>query len=70
MTPSCCTANFCSYDPRQYLGQPIGMYHCPECGEMVVAGLNHTEHSTDCAVFWARPDVQVELRGEVEEVTT
>lgn len=21
-------------------GQPIGMYHCPECGEMVLAGVD------------------------------
>jgi hypothetical protein len=21
---------------------PIGMFHCPECGEMVLAGLPHT----------------------------
>jgi hypothetical protein len=32
----------CSHDPRELVGQPIGMYHCPKCGEMVVAGLKHT----------------------------
>ena len=33
----------CQYDPRALAGQPIGMYHCPECGEMVVAGMKHPE---------------------------
>jgi hypothetical protein len=28
-------------DPRELLGAPIGMYHCPGCGTMQVAGLPH-----------------------------
>jgi hypothetical protein len=31
----------CPHDPRELAGAPIGMYHCPECGEMVLAGLPH-----------------------------
>ena len=31
----------CTFDPTVYAGQPIGMFHCPECGEMVLAGLPH-----------------------------
>lgn len=31
----------CSEDPVKLTGQPIGMYHCPECGTMVLAGLPH-----------------------------
>lgn len=33
----------CSYRPEieTPLGTPLGMYHCPECGEMVLAGLPH-----------------------------
>lgn len=31
----------CQHDPRTMLGKPIGMYHCPECGEMVIAGMRH-----------------------------
>ncbi len=31
----------CSHDPRTMAGKPIGMYHCPECGEMVIAGVSH-----------------------------
>jgi len=33
--------NTCPFDPILYLGQPIGMFHCPICGEMVIAGLPH-----------------------------
>ena len=35
----------CPHDPRETAGQPIGMYHCPLCGEMVVAGCEHPDHS-------------------------
>lgn len=31
----------CDFDPVPLKGQPIGMFHCPICGEMVVAGLPH-----------------------------
>lgn len=31
----------CKYDPRELTGQPIGMFHCPSCGDMVLAGLPH-----------------------------
>ena len=40
----------CTHDPRELAGQPIGMYHCPDCGEMVVAGMEHTPRAVlpDC----------------------
>lgn len=31
----------CTEHPEMLTGAPIGMYHCPACGEMVVAGLRH-----------------------------
>lgn len=31
----------CAEHPELYLGAPIGMYHCPVCGEMQVAGTFH-----------------------------
>jgi hypothetical protein len=31
----------CPHKPEELLGQPIGMYHCPICGDMVVAGFKH-----------------------------
>lgn len=33
----------CTYDPKEMANQPIGMFHCPLCGEMVLAGLDHPE---------------------------
>lgn len=33
----------CNYDPQPLLGLPIGQFHCPLCGEMVIAGLKHPE---------------------------
>ena len=34
----------CSYKPELVTG-PIGMFHCPECGEMVVAGAEHPDYA-------------------------
>ncbi len=28
----------CGYDSSGLKGQPIGMFHCPQCGEMMLAG--------------------------------
>jgi hypothetical protein len=33
------------WDPQQRVGAPIGMYHCPYCGAMVIAGLPHVDYS-------------------------
>ena len=35
----------CPEDPMTLRGQPIGMYHCPYCGVMCVAGLPHPSPS-------------------------
>jgi hypothetical protein len=37
----------CSFDPmaEAYIGAPIGMFHCPLCGEMVLAGMPHPDYS-------------------------
>jgi hypothetical protein len=32
------------WDPIQLKGQPIGQYHCPYCGEMVIAGIDHIDY--------------------------
>jgi hypothetical protein len=37
----------CEFDPRSLAGMPIGMFHCPECGEMVVAGLQHPDYEEE-----------------------
>ena len=31
----------CPYEPEHLIGVAMGMFHCPVCGEMVVAGLHH-----------------------------
>ena len=31
----------CTFKPELVSG-PIGMFHCPECGEMQLAGMGHT----------------------------
>lgn len=37
----------CPEDPEKLVDQPIGMYHCPWCGCMQVAGLPHM-HEIHC----------------------
>jgi hypothetical protein len=37
----------CGFDPQPYKGQPIGMFHCPECGQMVLAGVEHPDSIDD-----------------------
>jgi len=32
-------------DPLFLIGQPIGMYHCPYCGSMVLAGAPHLDYA-------------------------
>jgi hypothetical protein len=34
----------CPYDPQELAGTPMGMLHCPECGEMIVAGMPHPDY--------------------------
>jgi hypothetical protein len=40
-------AKQCRFDPMapQYIDAPIGMFHCPLCGEMVLAGMPHPDYS-------------------------
>ena len=44
----------CPHDPRETHG-PIGMYHCPDCGCMVLAGLDHGPHEDWCS-YWPKCD--------------
>jgi hypothetical protein len=34
-------ARLCPFDPNVYAGQPIGQFHCPVCGCMVIAAVDH-----------------------------
>ena len=38
----------CSEKPEAMLCQPIGMYHCPDCGAVLVAGMAHPELCKPC----------------------
>ena len=38
----------CEEKPEALLGQPIGMYHCPDCGAMVIAGVPHPSLCKRC----------------------
>lgn len=38
----------CNEKPEKLIGQPIGQYHCPDCGAMVMAGLTHPKLCQRC----------------------
>lgn len=33
------------WDPQQLKGAPLGQYHCPYCGAMVLAGAEHIDYA-------------------------
>ena len=37
----------CPEKPEELLGAPIGQYHCPYCGMMLIAGFPHPKPSED-----------------------
>lgn len=37
------------WDPQQLVDAPLGQYHCPYCGSMVMAGMEHIDYEeTEC----------------------
>lgn len=38
----------CTFDPSPLIGVPLGMFHCPSCGCMVVAGIEHGACENGC----------------------
>lgn len=38
----------CAENPEKLAGAPIGQYHCPDCGAMVIAGLRHPLLCHEC----------------------
>jgi hypothetical protein len=38
----------CKENPEALNGAPLGQYHCPDCGAMVVAGIPHTDLCAVC----------------------
>lgn len=45
--------NQCPFDPTAYANLPLGMFHCPLCGDMVIAGMAHPEPFDDDADYQA-----------------
>ncbi len=37
----------CPYDPEPLKGKPMGMFHCPTCGCMIIAGWPHVTCDVD-----------------------
>lgn len=35
------------WEPQQLVGVPMGQYHCPFCGAMVIAGVPHPDYAED-----------------------
>lgn len=35
------------WDPQQLAGAPLGMYHCPYCDAMCLAGVPHLDYRDD-----------------------
>lgn len=33
------------WEPQQMVGVPLGQYHCPYCGAMVIAGVPHIDYT-------------------------
>ena len=38
----------CIEKPEELIGQPIGQYHCPDCGAMLMAGVKHFDLCERC----------------------
>lgn len=35
------------WDPIQLKGAPLGQYHCPYCGAMCMAGMDHVDYKEE-----------------------
>lgn len=49
----------CPYEPEHLICGQFGMFHCPLCGEMVLAGSTHTKQMTEAD--WAKLAAWAEL---------
>lgn len=41
----------CLEKPEELVGVPLGQYHCPDCGAMVMAGLKHPPMCKPCVAM-------------------
>lgn len=39
----------CEEKPELLAGEPLGMYHCPDCGSMLLAGVPHPQICVPCS---------------------
>lgn len=44
------------WEPQQLADVPMGQYHCPYCGAMVVAGVRHLDYRPNPEGFQDHPD--------------
>lgn len=51
----------CPEKPERLLGQPIGQYHCPVCGMMVLAGMKHPEPDEDNPDYQLMADLEAQI---------
>jgi hypothetical protein len=51
----------CVEKPELLEGAPIGMYHCPDCGAMVMAGMPHPALCAAC-IEQAQLDARFSVR--------
>ena len=51
----------CAEKPENLVGVPLGMYHCPDCGAMVLAGLPHPDLCKLC-IERQHPEFDADLR--------
>ena len=60
----------CPYPPEHLLGVPMGMHHCPLCGEMVIAGLPHPRQKDieDALKDYHPPEISGDLEEGTEEI--
>ncbi len=38
----------CAEKPEELIGEPLGQYHCPNCGAMLIAGIPHPNLCKRC----------------------
>ena len=55
--------NKCTFDPSVLVNVALGIFHCPTCGEMVVAGMLHPDYSLP----ESGKEADVKARGETYE---
>lgn len=51
----------CDEKPESRSGGPLGMYHCPDCGAMVMSGMTHQDL---CQLCFDRTHPRFDLSGD------